>query len=88
MPRATRAPDVADELAEQARGLFGHLPRHEIAHDERLLFRTDDAGHFVVWLPRTGSLHGLWNGRAIRMRAWGRSAPGPRSLDSGQCNGW
>ena len=40
--------DLADELARQARELFGHLPPDEIDDDERLWFRTDELGRLQV----------------------------------------
>jgi hypothetical protein len=60
--------DLADELARQARALFGHLPPGEIGDDEQLLFKTDRAGRLLLWVPERAIFYTLRHDMAWRWK--------------------
>ena len=59
---------LSEDQAAQARELWGHLPDGEVADDEDLVFRTDDAGNLLVHVLASDTRYAMREGLAWRVR--------------------
>jgi len=66
--RAATNQSLAESVSRQAVELFSHLPVGEVADEDPLCFKTDEAGNLEVFIARTSYAYILLGGQVWRSR--------------------